>query len=166
MRRIWSVLAGVTGVVFMSAAVGASVAAGGNTVQVSATVPLTYAIDVSTGAVYKVTATGFATTAMIPRFHVPGVSMSASGPAGQPNQPCLPAYENDVNGHCTVAYANFGELVGVVMDDNGFALATVEIGASPTFTAPADGHLFLAVNDLNLAYWDNNGQFGVLITPQ
>ena len=165
MRRILSVLAAVVAVALVSAALAASTFAG-STTRVSGTVPLTYAAEVTGGAVYNVSATGYVMTAKVPYFHVPGVSKSASGPAGQPNEPCLADYENDVTGHCTVLGANFGELVGVIVNDDAVTVGTVDIGASPMFTAPVTGHLLLAANDLNLTYWDNNGQFDVVITPQ
>lgn len=165
MRRIVPFLAAVVAVALASAALVASTLAGSG-IRVSATVPLTYAAEVTNGSVYNVTATGYVMTAKVPYFHVPGVSKSASGPAGQPDSPCLADYENAVTGDCTVLDANFGELVGVIVDDSAVTVGTVEIGASPSFTAPVTGHLFLAANDLNLTYWDNNGQFDVAITPQ
>lgn len=166
MRRTLSVMATAMAVVLATGMLAGSTFAGGS-VAVSATTPWVYAgIDVVEGATYDVSARGHVQTAKIPYFHVPGVSKSASGPAGQPDSPCLPDYENDVNGQCAVEGANFGELVAVVIDPGtGWAMAKpFAVGADPSFVAPADGLLFLTANDLNLSYFDNNGQFEVVVT--
>jgi hypothetical protein len=64
--------------------------------------------------------------------------------------------------------ANFGALIGMVVDPaTGMAVADpFVIGADHSFVAPADGMLMLAANDLNLTYYDNNGQFTVGITAR
>lgn len=166
MRRTLSVMAAAMAVVVATAVLASSTLAGGS-VAVSGTTPWAFGgLEVVKGATYDVTAYGYVQTAKIPYYHVPGVSKSASGPAGQPDSPCLVGYENDVNGQCAVEDANFGALVAVVINgDTGLAAAPpFVIGAAPSFVAPADGWLFLAANDLNLSYYDNNGQFGVVIT--
>jgi hypothetical protein len=168
MRRTMSLAATAMAVVLASLVLAASTLAG-NGVTVSAETPWVFGgIEVEEGATYDVTARGYVLTAKIPYYHVPGEFKGASGPAGQPDQPCLEAYENTINGDCTVLEANFGALVGVVIDgQTGWATADpFVIGADPSFVAPADGVLFLAVNDLNLTYYDNNGQFGVVITSR
>ncbi len=166
MRRIVSVGA-LLAALALASTVLAAAATAGSTIRVSATVPLTFSGQyVTAGATYDVTARGYVITAKIPYYHVPGEFKSASGPAGQPNQPCLADYQNDVNGRCMVVDANFGTRVGVIIDDMGATAGTVEIGDGPTFVAPVSGWLFLAVNDLDRTYYDNNGQFEVVIAPQ
>lgn len=166
MRRSMSVIAAASAIVLAMGLLASSAFAGGS-VAVSATTPWVFGgAFVTAGATYDVTARGQVMTAPIPGFHVPGVFKSASGPAGQPDQPCLAAYENTLNGQCALEGANFGALIGVVIDGNtGMAVgAPFLIGDAPSFAAPAEGFLFLAANDLNLTYWDNNGQFSVTVT--
>ena len=165
MRRIVS--AAAAAVLLLSVALAGSTLAGGPT-YVRAEVPWNFATWVDEGAVYDVTARGFIHTAKIPYFHVPGVSMSANGPGGQPDQPCLADYENTVNGECMIEGVGFGTLIGAVINgDTGMAEAPAfVIGADPSFTAPASGWLFLGINDLTLSYSDNSGQFTVVITPR
>ena len=165
MRRTLSAMAALMAVVLVTAMLASATLAGA-TVTVPGTMPWVYAGDVENGATYDVTARGYVQTAKIAYYHVPGLSKSASGPAGQPDSPCLAVYENDINGQCVVEDANFGALVAVVIDpETGLAAEpTFVIGAGPSFVAPADGALFLTVNDLNLTYYDNNGQFSVVIT--
>ena len=166
MRRALSVMATSMAVVLTTAMLAGSTFAGGS-VAVSATTPWVYGgIEVVKGATYDVTARGYVQTAKIPYYHVPGVSKSASGPAGQPNTPCLAAYENDLNGQCVLEGADFGALVAVVIDPETVLAAAPPfvIGAAASFVAPANGVLFLGVNDLNLTYFDNNGQFSVVVT--
>jgi len=167
MRRILSASAAGLAVVVASLALAASTLAGGS-VAVSSSVPWSFGVFVEQGATYDVVANGYVQTAKIPYYHIPGVSKSASGPAGQPDKPCLAAYESDVNGQCALEGANFGALIGMVTEPaTGMAVADpFVIGAGQSFVAPADGVLMLAVNDLNLTYYDNNGQFTVGITAR
>lgn len=166
MRRTISASATALAIIVATAGLAGSTLASGG-VSVSSTVPWTLSgIYLTQGATYNVLAQGSVQTAKVPYYHVPGVSKSQSGPAGQPNQPCLASYENPINGECALVGANFGTLVGVVINgDTGQQVAPpFAIGAGPSFVAPAEGWLFLAVNDLNLTYYDNNGAFQVTIT--
>lgn len=167
MRRIPSALAAAAAIVLLSATLAGSTLAGGPA-YVRAEVPWTGTTWVDAGATYDITARGFVHTAKIPYFHSPGVSMSANGPGGQPDQPCIMAYENAISGECMIEDVGFGTLIGLVMDgDTGLPAAPpFVIGADASFTAPASGWLFLGINDLGLSYYDNSGQFTVVITPQ
>lgn len=141
----------------------------GSRAIVPGTIPWSYGgAFVEEGVTYDVDAVGYVQTAKIPYFHVPGISKSASGPEGQPNTPCLAAYETSIGGQCALEGANFGALIGMVIDGNtGMALSEpFLIGGDPTFEAPATGILMATANDLNLTYYDNNGQFTVAVTPQ
>ncbi len=162
--RFLSTVAAIVAASLLSAAIAASASAGA-TIRVGATVPMTFSgLYVTAGSSYNVTATGYVMTAKVPLFHVPGATKSASGPAGQDTQ-CLDTYIEDVDGRCAMDGANFGELVGIIIDgDTGLRAGTVAIGAGRTFVAPVDGYLFLAANDFVLDYFDNNGQFEVAIT--
>ncbi len=74
-----------------------------------------------------------------------------SGPAGQP-YPCIAPPDCALNGEA------FGALVGKV----GTGGTPFLIGSSSSFTAPASGMLYLAVNDYQIYYSDNKGGFLVL----
>ena len=65
-----------------------------------------------------------------------------------------------------VPQAGVGALVGYIRTPDGQVTQPFLIGSQNTFTAPADGRLFLAVNDDD--YSDNSGQFDVrvTVTPQ
>ena len=137
----------------------------GAPITVSGTQPWTATgMTLAQGTTYHVTANGLVQTAQIPRFLVPGVSKSASGPAGQTSGPaCSNSFGGPADGSCTVEGAYFGELVGMIWDGTS-APVTFRIGAQTSFVAPASGQLYLSANDLNLAYYDNNGQFTVSIS--
>ncbi|HEX8748930.1 MAG TPA: LecA/PA-IL family lectin [Pyrinomonadaceae bacterium] len=61
-----------------------------------------------------------------------------------------------------VAQAGVGALIGYIRTTNGQASQPFLVGSQQTFNAPADGRLFLLINDDN--YGDNSGQFDVRIT--
>ncbi len=77
---------------------------------------------------------------------------SISGPAGQPYICNPPPADCAING------VAFGALVGKV----GTGGEPFLIGASSSFTAPASGLLYLAVNDYQIYLSDNNGGYLVL----
>ena len=121
------------------------------------------AIEVSGGDVLPVQTLGFAMTAKVPDFLVPGVAISGSGPAGQWFQGFTcgdiePSTDPAVVGQCAVDDAFFGELVGRVGE------ATFAIGDATTIEIPhgASGTLELAVNDFTLTSADNRGEFTVV----
>ncbi|MEA2175087.1 MAG: hypothetical protein QOD00_2679, partial [Blastocatellia bacterium] len=58
--------------------------------------------------------------------------------------------------------AAFGSLIGYIRTPNGQATRPFLIGSQQTFNAPADGRLFLLVNDDN--YSDNSGSFSVRLS--
>ncbi len=60
-----------------------------------------------------------------------------------------------------VPTAGVGALIGYVMQSNGQSTQPFLIGSQSTFTAPADGRLYLFVNDDN--YGDNSGSFSVRV---
>jgi hypothetical protein len=60
-----------------------------------------------------------------------------------------------------VPTAGVGALVGYLLEPNGQQSQTVLIGSQLTLTIPADGRIFLLVNDDN--YSDNSGSFNVRI---
>ena len=66
-----------------------------------------------------------------------------------------------VVGTYPVAQAGVGALVGYIRLSNGQVTQPFLVGSQNTLTAPADGRLFLLVNDDN--YGDNSGQFDVRI---
>jgi hypothetical protein len=108
---------------------------------------------------------GYVVTAQIPRFHVPGVFKSASGPAGQSTYPtCGDTYATfspDLQaqtGPCALDSGYFGELIGRVGVDG----APFVVGDTTTITPPASGILYFAVDDLQNTYGDNLGAFTVL----
>jgi len=55
-----------------------------------------------------------------------------------------------------------GALIGYILYPNGQSSQPFLIGSQQTFTASADGRLFLLVNDDN--YGDNSGSFSARIT--
>jgi hypothetical protein len=57
--------------------------------------------------------------------------------------------------------AGAGALIGVLRTSSGQQSQPFLVGAQVTFTAPADGRLFLLINDDN--YSDNSGSFSVRI---
>ena len=121
-------------------------------------------IEVTAGEPLSVRTLGSVHTAPIPDFHVPGVSKSASGPAGQTwgalcgdVEATLPPEVLEQTGPCAMDDAYFGQLIGRVGD------VVFAIGDTHTIVAPASGELELAANDLTLTYWDNNGTFVVLV---
>lgn len=57
--------------------------------------------------------------------------------------------------------AGVGALIGYILQPNGQATQPFLVGSQLTFTAPADGRLFLMVNDDN--YADNSGSFSARI---
>jgi len=115
-------------------------------------------IEVDGGDTLDVMTLGFAQTAKIPEFFVPGEFISGSGPAGQTDG----ALCGDVGldpALCFVADAYFGELVGRVGD------VTFAIGDSSTIEIPdgTSGELELAVNDFEIFLGDNRGAFTVIV---
>lgn len=66
-----------------------------------------------------------------------------------------------VVGTYPVAQAGVGALIGYIRLNNGQITQPFLVGSQSTFTAPADGRLFLLINDDN--YGDNTGQFDVRI---
>jgi len=113
-------------------------------------------VEVEGGDVLRVQTLGYAQTAMIPEFFVPGEFISASGPEGQAGANC-----GDVGldpALCFVADAPFGQLVGRVGD------VTFGIGDTSSIEIPAgtSGTLKLAVNDFEIYLDDNRGAFTVI----
>lgn len=66
-----------------------------------------------------------------------------------------------VVGTYPVPQAGVGALIGYIRLSNGQMSQPFLVGSQSTFTAPADGRLFLLINDDN--YGDNSGQFDVRI---
>jgi hypothetical protein len=60
-----------------------------------------------------------------------------------------------------VPNAGVGALVGIILQSNGQSSQPFLIGSQQTFTVPADGRLFLLVNDDNFS--DNSGSFSARI---
>ncbi len=60
-----------------------------------------------------------------------------------------------------VPTAGVGALIGYILQSNGQQSTPFFIGTQLTFTAPADGRLFLLINDDN--YTDNSGSFNVRV---
>jgi hypothetical protein len=108
-------------------------------------------IDLRTGDSVSITATGNITAG-----RRAGVVSADGGRVGF----------GSVVGTYPVAQAGVGALVGYIRLTNGQISQPFLVGSQNTFTAPADGRLFLLVNDDN--YGDNTGQFDVRIryTPQ
>lgn len=103
-------------------------------------------IDLRTGDSVTVTATGNITAG-----RRAGVVSADGGRVGI----------GSVVGTYPVAQAGVGALVGYIRLSNGQISQPFMVGSQNTFTAPADGRLFLMVNDDN--YGDNSGQFDVRI---
>ncbi|HEX5826585.1 MAG TPA: LecA/PA-IL family lectin [Candidatus Limnocylindrales bacterium] len=125
---------------------------------------VTTGVTVRAGEPVSIHALGQIQTASIPAFLVPGVFISASGPAGQVANPTCGVTAATFSpellattGPCAVDDAYFGELVGRVGG------TTFVIGAADSFVAPAAGTLELAANDLVNTYGDNRGSFTVVI---
>ena len=57
--------------------------------------------------------------------------------------------------------AGVGALIGYIFQANGQKSQAFLIGSQSTFTVPADGRLYLLVNDDN--YSDNSGSFSARI---
>ena len=60
-----------------------------------------------------------------------------------------------------VPTAGVGALIGYILQSNGQSSQPFLIGSQATLTVPADGRLYLLVNDDN--YTDNSGSFSVRI---
>jgi hypothetical protein len=60
-----------------------------------------------------------------------------------------------------VPNAGVGALIGYIRMPNGQETQRFMVGSQQSFTAPADGRLFLLINDDN--YTDNSGSFDVRI---
>jgi len=121
-------------------------------------------VAVTAGQVVPIKAMGFVRTAPVSTFNNPGVSIPASGPAGQTvGQRCgdteatLPRDVIAQIGHCAVGSAYFGELIGRIGN------RTFVIGDASSFVAPKTGVLELAANDFVLTYFDNGGTFTVQV---
>ncbi len=69
-----------------------------------------------------------------------------------------------IAGTYPVPNAGPGALIGYIRLDNGQISQYFFVGAQLTLTAPADGRLFLAINDDN--YSDNGGSFSVRISSR
>ncbi len=153
MRRLIAILLASA----LSIAIGAPVSAAG-VVLVSATAGwVGTGIEVTGGQTLNVSTQGFATTAKVPAFLIPGSFISGSGPAGQTTGALCGDYP-PLAEFCFVADAYYGELVGRV-DDTTFA-----IGATTHIVIPAgaSGELELAVNDYSIFLDDNNGAYTVI----
>jgi hypothetical protein len=132
--------------------------------QARATIPIQVPADiewVSTGIwIYSsdigfdvgIHATGTAITAPINWYG----SGARSGPAGQETN-CIDMPGGEPEYICALAGYPYGMLIGRV-GNNVFP-----IGDDASFTLPASGWLYLAVNDYLGTYWDNKGEFNVLI---
>jgi hypothetical protein len=150
--------------VLLAVGVASTAAAAVRIVQVDATAGwVSTGIEVDGGDTLLVNTNGFATTAPIPDFLVPGQAISGSGPAGQSFQGFTcgdiePSTDPAVVGECAVDDAFFGELVGRVGDIT-FAVGDTSMIEIP---AGASGTLELAVNDFTLTYFDNHGAFTVV----
>ncbi|HYJ45791.1 MAG TPA: LecA/PA-IL family lectin, partial [Pyrinomonadaceae bacterium] len=66
-----------------------------------------------------------------------------------------------ITGTYPVANAGVGALIGYIRLANGQITQPFAVGSQQTITAPADGRLFLLINDDN--YSDNSGSFSVRI---
>jgi hypothetical protein len=108
-------------------------------------------IDLRTGDSVSITATGNITAG-----RRAGVVSADGGRAGF----------GSVVGTYPVAQAGVGALIGYIRLTGGQISQPFLVGSQNSFNAPADGRLFLLVNDDN--YGDNSGQFDVRVryTPQ
>jgi hypothetical protein len=106
------------------------------------------AIELRTGDQLTITATGSVTAGRRAGVVSPdGGRQSAAGVFGATTYP--------------VASAGVGALIGYILQANGQASQAFLIGSQATITVPADGRLYLLVNDDN--YTDNSGSFSVRI---
>ena len=106
------------------------------------------AIDLRSGDQLTITATGSVTAGRRAGVVSPdGGRQSAAGVFGATTYP--------------VANAGVGALIGYIRQTNGQASQPFLIGSQSTLTVPADGRLYLLVNDDN--YSDNSGSFSVSI---
>lgn len=110
-------------------------------------------ISVEAGDSVTIKTEGIAITAPIRWYSID----SLSGPAGQTWNLGCGEYEGAPE-PCALDDARYGALVGKV-GENGSPFL---IGDSTSFEAPADGFLWLAVNDNLIYYDDNEGGFTVL----
>jgi len=83
-------------------------------------------------------------------------SGARSGPAGQTTN-CANVTGVEPEYICALDGYPYGMLVGRIGN------TVFPIGDAPNFSLPARGFLYLAVNDYLGTYWDNNGEFSVLI---
>lgn len=106
------------------------------------------AIDLRSGDQLTITATGSVTAGRRAGVVSPdGGRQSAAGAFGVSNYP--------------VPTAGVGALIGHILQADGQASQAFLIGSQSTLTVPADGRLYLRVNDDN--YSDNSGSFSVRI---
>ena len=104
-------------------------------------------IDLRTGDQVTITATGNVTAGrragvVSPDGGRPGIGGALLGTRPVPN-------------------AGVGALVGIILQSNGQSTPAFLVGSQQTFTVPADGRLFLLVNDDNFS--DNSGSFSARI---
>jgi hypothetical protein len=156
MKRLLPTAVGIVA----AAALAGSVGAAAPTVRVSADAGwVATGMQVTGGQTYSIFAVGEAITTIASHFApVKGGLGAVSGPGGQPYQ-CV----SSAGFTCFVSGAPFGALVARVGADGTPFL----IGDASSFTAPATGELFLAVNDFYddpLFLADNNGGFAVFIS--
>ena len=104
------------------------------------------------GASFGIHTTGTAITGPINWYG----SGARSGPGGQAT-PCANVTGVEHEYICALEGAPFGMLVGRVGN------TVCPIGDATTITLPASGFLYLAVNDYLGTYWDNNGEFNLLV---
>lgn len=106
------------------------------------------AIELRTGDQLTITATGSVTAGRRAGVVSPdGGRQSAAGVFGATTYP--------------VPTSGVGALIGYILQSNGQASQAFLIGSQATITVPADGRLYLLVNDDN--YTDNSGSFSVRI---
>jgi len=100
---------------------------------------------------------GIHTTGMVATAPISGYGSGAkSGPAGQETI-CTDAPGGEPEYICALDGYPFGMLVGRIGN------TVFPIGDDSTITLLDSGWLYLAVNDYLGTYWDNNGEFNVLI---
>lgn len=105
-------------------------------------------VDLRAGAQVAITATGNITAGQrVGDVGPDGARAGASSILGVSRRP--------------VPTAGVGALIGYILLPNGQMTQPFLVGSQSTFTAPADGRLFLLVNDDN--YSDNSGSFSVRI---
>jgi len=157
-------LRGIAAAAALTVAVAVPAAAATNVVVPGDAGWVSTGVAVTAGQVVPIKAVGFVRTAPVSTFNNPGVSIPASGPAGQTlGQLCgdteatLPRDVIAQIGHCAVGSAYFGELIGRIGN------RTFVIGDASSFVAPKTGVLELAANDFVLTYFDNGGTFTVQV---